>query len=129
MSWIPDLTPIDGGYRVTETETHYIDVMRMMFNWRLCATPKALPFVFDAGYCYIGTGPDTFAKAVLAGIEWAKGDPLSDDPIGWDKDALRNRYSDAYLARERARKSLVSDDQLPGRRPDQVRPASRRVAR
>lgn len=36
------LQSCDGGYRVKETETHYIEVVRMIFNWRLAHDTQAL---------------------------------------------------------------------------------------
>lgn len=58
------------GYRIKETETHYIDVIQMIFNWRVIAVPKSMPQVIDRGWCYQGTGLDGFLPAALAAIAW-----------------------------------------------------------
>lgn len=79
------LTVIDGGYRIKETETHYIDVMRMLFNWRITTTPKDFPFVYDRGWCYQGTGIIGFLPAALAAIAWDGSDDT--EPAGYFKRA------------------------------------------
>lgn len=38
------------GYRVKETPTHYIDILRMIFNWRIVETVKANPMLIDRGW-------------------------------------------------------------------------------
>lgn len=78
-----DLTPIDGGYRVTETETHYLDVLRQIYSWRLVTTPKDFPMVWDRGWCYYGTGLGSLAAAVLAARTWDGSD--DSEPEGWNK--------------------------------------------
>jgi hypothetical protein len=78
-----ELTPILGGYRVKETETDYIDVVRMLFNWRLVRTPKDRPMTYDRGWCYQGNGPQALFVAVLAAYEWDGGDET--EPIGYLK--------------------------------------------
>ena len=42
-----NVVAVDGGFRVKETETHWIDVQRMIFNWRLSTTPKHSPLTYD----------------------------------------------------------------------------------
>jgi len=37
-----EAVPVDGGFRVKETETHWVDVNRMIFNWRVARMPKAV---------------------------------------------------------------------------------------
>ena len=59
----------DGGWRVKETDTHWIDVIPMIYNWRVTTTPKSCPMVYDRGWCYQGTGPAAFAAAVPALVE------------------------------------------------------------
>lgn len=85
-----DETPGRPGYRVGETETHFIDVLPMKFNWRLVLTPKHAPGTYDRAWCYYGTGPDAFARAVLAA--WAWDGALDTEPDGWDKNAITGRY-------------------------------------
>lgn len=82
---VTDLTPIDGGYRVklSRDGRHYVDVMKMLFNWRVVTTPVRLPCTYDRGWCYFGTGPASFRNAVMAALVWS-GSDLS-EPAGYDK--------------------------------------------
>lgn len=77
------LTRCDGGYRVKETETHWVDVVRMIYNWRVARTPKDAPWRYDRGWCYAGTDPASFITAVLAALAWDGAD--STEPAGWNK--------------------------------------------
>jgi hypothetical protein len=81
---------IDGGFRVHETETHYIDVMRMIFNWRVSRTPKVNPLTYDRGWCYYGNGLDTLMRAVMAAKNWDGAD--NTEPELWDKDVFTGEY-------------------------------------
>ena len=77
------ILPVDGGFRVKETPDHWIDVQRMLFNWRVSRTPKSCPMTYDRNYCYFGTGLETLLRAVAAAAEWDGADDT--DPAGWDK--------------------------------------------
>lgn len=79
------LTPIDGGYRVklSDDGRHHIDLLRMLFNWRVVATPVAHPDCYDRGWCYFGTGDQSFRKALLAALVWDGADDTA--PAGYDK--------------------------------------------
>lgn len=77
------LQPCDGGFRVKETETHYIEVVRMIYNWRLATTPKHSPMTYDRSWCYAGTGAPSFTAAVLAARAWDGADGT--EPVGWNK--------------------------------------------
>lgn len=91
------LAPIDGGYTVklSEDGRHRIDVLCMMWNWRLVTTPVAMPMIWDRGWCYYGHGPDghgrertmesAFRAAVLAAYVWDGDDGT--EPPGYDKRA------------------------------------------
>ena len=74
------LRPEGDGYRLAETDTHWIDVMPMLFgNHRVVTTVKALPMTYDRGWCY----PNLLA-AVAAVAVW---DPETEDrPAGWVKE-------------------------------------------
>lgn len=74
-----------GVWRVKETATHWIDVVPMIFNWRIATTSKSCPLVYDRGWCYRGTGPDTFVAAVLAAWAWDGDDET--EPAGYFKRA------------------------------------------
>lgn len=77
------LTRIDGGYRIKETETHYIDVVLMLYNWRVTRTPKASPLTYDRGWCYFGTDWSTLLLAAMAAYAWDGADDT--EPKGWNK--------------------------------------------
>ena len=92
------LTRIEGGYRIKETETHYIDVVRMLYNWRVVRTPKNSPLTWDRGWCYSGTGWDTLMAAALAAWNWDGGDDT--EPPGWNKNVQTGEIREP--GRERA---------------------------
>lgn len=73
----------EGGYRIKETATHYIDVMPMLYNWRITTVPIACPMTYDRGWCYQGTGIGGFVPAVLAAIAWDGSDDT--EPPGYFK--------------------------------------------
>lgn len=74
-----------GGWRVKETATHYVEVIPMLYNWRLVRTPKVSPLTYDRGWCYQGTGPATFTTVVLAAWAWDGSDET--EPAGYFKRA------------------------------------------
>jgi hypothetical protein len=80
---LPDLVPCDGGFKVKETATHSVVVIRMIYNWRLATVPKSCPMSYDRGWCYAGTGPASLARAVLAAAVWDGSDDT--EPEGWNK--------------------------------------------
>lgn len=73
------------AYRIKETPTHYIDVMRMIYNWRIATVPKHNPMVIDRAWCYQGTGLNGFIPAALAAIAWDGADDT--EPPGYFKRA------------------------------------------
>lgn len=77
------LTPVDGGFRVKETDRYYLDVMQMLFNWRLCCTRKDCELVYDRSWCYVGRDQLAFLTAVFAALEWDGSDDT--EPVGWNK--------------------------------------------
>jgi hypothetical protein len=81
---------IDGGYRVGQTPTHWIDVMPMIYNWRVCRLRKDSPMTYDRAWCYYGTGFASFLKAVLGARAWDGADDTA--PAGWDKNPLTGQY-------------------------------------
>jgi hypothetical protein len=74
-----------GVWRVKETGTHWIEVVPMIYNWRVVRTPKSCPLGYDRGWCYQGTGPDAFIAAVLAAWAWDGSDET--EPAGYFKRA------------------------------------------
>lgn len=87
-----DLTPLPGGeFRVKGTGTHWIDIVPMIYSWRLITVPKNSPLSRDRGWCYFGTQAQTFIAAVLAAWAWDGADDSR--PAGWDKDLQTGEYS------------------------------------
>lgn len=66
------LEEVEGGFRVKETATHYLDVIRMLSNWRLCTTSKSCSLTYDRSWCYAGTGIQSLITAVLAAEVWGR---------------------------------------------------------
>lgn len=83
------LTRIDGGFRLklSDDGRHFIDVLEMIYNWRICETPVRSPLEIDRAWCYFagekGTKADAFRRAVRAAWLW-DGAPDS-EPEGYDK--------------------------------------------
>lgn len=93
-----NLEPIDGGWRVkiSDDGRHYIDVLRMLYNWRLVTTPIHDQSGYSRGWCYFGHGDGPFAatgeartmeiafrNAVMAAWVWDGSD--DSEPPGYDK--------------------------------------------
>jgi len=85
---------IEGGYRIKETATHYIDIVRMLFNWRLCLTPKASPLTYDRSWCYAGTSDQSFMAAALAALAWDGADDT--EPEGWNKNNQTGEWREPW---------------------------------
>lgn len=81
-----ELAPIEGGFHVkpAAVEGLCIDVMRMIFNWRVVRSDHTHWFM-DRGWCYQGTGRATFLRALGAAIAWDGAD--NTQPTGWIKRA------------------------------------------
>jgi hypothetical protein len=80
------LKPIEGGYRVRATDEYLVDVMLMMFNWRVVVTLPEEEGTFHLhGFCYFGRTEESFQRAVAAALAWE--DPLNGTPPGFDKQA------------------------------------------
>jgi hypothetical protein len=92
------MRPISGGTRVrlNEDGTHFIDVLKMLFNHRLVTTPVEHQDGYDRGWCYYGFGEDeegrprtmetARAKAILAAYKWNGSEDT--EPEGYDKRAV-----------------------------------------
>lgn len=77
--------PIDGGWRIKTNDagTHYIDILGMIFNYRIALTPIAQPLETDRHWCYAGRGIDTLLRVFAAAYAW-DGNPDT-EPEGWNK--------------------------------------------
>ncbi len=97
--------PIDGGFRVCETERYYVDVLTMMFgNLRIVTTPKASPLTYERGWCY----HDPIGTVVLTALSF---DPdAGEEPAGWVKETGTNRRPCAsYLTGPRQHEKYVAE--------------------
>lgn len=84
-----------GGLRVKETSTHFVDILPMIYTWRVVETPKAAPDSYDRGWCYTAR-----TAAVLAAMAW---DPeVHSEPNVWIKalDGTMRRRTDGDPTRE-----------------------------
>jgi hypothetical protein len=89
-----EVTPVDGGFRVKETDTHQVDVLRMIFNWRIARTPKDRPEQYDRHWCYAGTSWATLVTAVHAAAEWDAADGT--EPEGWNKNGQTGEWREPH---------------------------------
>lgn len=60
----------------------HVDLLCMIYNWRLVTTPVESPYECERGWCYLG--PRSFTHALLAAIAWDGTDTTT--PDGWYKD-------------------------------------------
>ena len=87
---IDPLLPIVGGFRVAETDTHYLDVLAQAFNWRVAEVPKADPMFVGRYWCYEGRDALGLLAAIAAVLAWVgSGD---DEPAGWRKNGQTGAY-------------------------------------
>ena len=85
-----EVTPIDGGFRVKETETHWVDVLKMIWSWRIVTTSKDVPESYDRHWCYAGTSLLSLIRAVGAAAEWDGSDGT--EPEGWNKNGQTHEW-------------------------------------
>lgn len=81
---LAQLQRIDGGWRVRETPTHFVEVHRMLFNDRVMTVPRGNPLLVDRYWCYEPGG-----AALHAALLWDGGEDT--EPVGWKK-AHGERY-------------------------------------
>ena len=77
---------IDNGFRLQSTDEHVVEVWRYLVNWRLVSYVSGQQVVVERGYCFFGTGLESLARAVAAGLAWEN--PLRSDPEVFDKRAF-----------------------------------------
>lgn len=84
------VTPAYGGFRIRETQTHYIDAVSMIVNWRVTETRKDDPRCYDRHWCFNGTSVVTLVRVIKAVMEW---DCANDtDPPGWNKNGQTGEW-------------------------------------
>ncbi len=85
-------TTIDGGWRVKTNSagTHYVDIMVMLYNYRIALTPIAHPLEIDRHWCYAGHGRRTLLRAAAAALAWDGA--LDTDPVGWNKNGQTGEW-------------------------------------
>lgn len=88
------ITQIDGGLRVKENHagTHYIDVLVMLYNYRIVRTPKDRPATYDRYWCYAGNTQHDLLCAVAAAYAWDGAD--NTEPEGWNKNGQTKEWRD-----------------------------------
>lgn len=93
MGTLADLgiTEVEGGYRVGQTPTHYVDVYRMLFNWRVALVPIAHPMTVDQAWCFVGTDQFTMLKALVA-ARLMTGNSGLPEPPGWNKNVMTGEW-------------------------------------
>lgn len=80
-----NITTIDGGWRIKKNtaDTHYVDVLQMLLNYRIVLTPVDDDSCYVRHWCYSGNTPSDFLRTMLAAIAWDGS--LDTDPVGWNK--------------------------------------------
>ena len=74
---------IEGGWRVAESDDHWIDILVMAYNHRVVTTNKRIPSTYDHFWCYTSSHDAGGLNARMAVILWAENG--SDEPVGWVK--------------------------------------------
>jgi hypothetical protein len=84
--------PIDGGWRVKTNDagTHYVDILVMLYNYRVVLTPVDRPMMIDRHWCYAGRTRATLLRAVVAVHAW-DGSPDT-EPYGWNKNGQTGQW-------------------------------------
>ncbi|MFW5415055.1 hypothetical protein J0910_00475 [Nocardiopsis sp. CNT-189] len=79
-------TAVPLVWRVRDIGPMRIEVMEMIFNWRLTISYRAHPMLLEGGWCYFGRTWDVFQRTVRAAHTF---DPATQAaPEGFDKEAL-----------------------------------------
>jgi hypothetical protein len=84
------LEPIEGGWRIKRAGPFYVDVLVMLFNYRIAATPVEFPLVYDRFWCYAGKTPAVLTAALLAAAAWNPND--GSEPAGWNKNGQTGEW-------------------------------------
>lgn len=86
------MEPIEGGWRVKTSDdgVHYIDIMVMMFNYRITTTRVDIPAVYDRFWCYVGKDQQTLLRTMAAAMAWSGENGT--EPEGWDKNGQTGEF-------------------------------------
>jgi hypothetical protein len=89
---ITPITPIEGGWRIHDNlaGTHWVDVLAMLYNYRIVLTPKAAPYLYVAHWCYSGKGRVDLMRTVVAAMEWDG--TVGTEPVGWNKNGQTGEW-------------------------------------
>lgn len=85
---------VEGGWRIKRTDWHYIDVLRMLFSFRVVTTPINFPAVYDRHWCYNGNDAATLIRAVVAAAMWDGRDDT--EPTGWNKNGQTKEFVEPH---------------------------------
>lgn len=72
-----------GCITVKEQAGYLVELVPMIYNWRVVLTPADDTYGWDFGWCYFGTDRDTFARAWLAAERFDL--ETMAEPEGFDK--------------------------------------------
>lgn len=80
------LTDLELVWQIRDVGPMRIQLMEMLFNWRIALQFTHMPGFVEGGWCYFGRGWDVFQRAVAAAHAF---DPAREDaPAGFDKEVL-----------------------------------------
>jgi hypothetical protein len=71
------------GVRVMTTDRCHVDLVRMIFNWRICETDLGAGLSYGRYWCFPGTGNETFDRALAEALRY--GGRPDDQPAGFIK--------------------------------------------
>lgn len=79
-------------YTVKQCGDWLVEIVPMIFNYRIVLTPAADPDSYAYGWCYFGGSEASMARAVMAAVAF---DPRVDlEPHGYDKAVLPRKHLD-----------------------------------
>jgi hypothetical protein len=84
--------PIDGGWRIkiNDDGTHYVDVLTMIYNYRIALTPLNSPLSIDRHWCYAGKTPTNLLRTLLCAAAWSGN--AGTEPEGWNKNGQTHEW-------------------------------------
>jgi hypothetical protein len=80
---VPLLPSGRGSFTIARRGEYLVELLTMIYNYRVVLTPVDNPEGYVAGWCYFGADAATLSRAALAALAF---DPVVDDePVGYDK--------------------------------------------